>query len=415
MADTSMRVLCLGYCFPPVASPEAFVTAKTMAAIPGAEVDVVTASANLYTQPPDHSLDAYVESRFGRIERIDGGLLRMLGKISRLPLRPDRYLLLTRATTARAEAMQPDGYDCLVTRSQYHSVHAAGRRLKQRHPDLPWVACFSDPWSDGTYQRQVPLMSSWSRNLERKVLREADALVFPTADMRDHFAALNPEEPITHKSHVVPHGFDPALYGEPADTHESQKIRLGMFGTFYGPRTPRLLLEAIDRVAGDRSLPDFLLEVYGHGGEDFERELSKYTAAGKHVTHGGVLPHTDALARMTTYDALVISDAPMASRSIFLTSKIIDYLGTQRPLFAITPEGPTKDLIERARGWYVHPDDPSEVATVLAEVIRSVGTDKTQMPGAVREKYRIDRIGRHFRDILDTVIASKPPSKGTAS
>ena len=85
MADTNMRILCLGYCFPPVASPEAFVTSKTMAAIPGAEVDVVTASANLYAQSPDHSLDAYVESRFGRIERIDGGLFRMLGKISRLP------------------------------------------------------------------------------------------------------------------------------------------------------------------------------------------------------------------------------------------------------------------------------------------------------------------------------------------
>lgn len=52
MADAKMRILCLGYCFPPVASPEAFVTAKTMAAIPDATVDIVTASANLYAQPP---------------------------------------------------------------------------------------------------------------------------------------------------------------------------------------------------------------------------------------------------------------------------------------------------------------------------------------------------------------------------
>ena len=96
MADTSMRILCLGYCFPPVASPEAFVSSKTMGAIPGAEVDIVTASPLLFAQPADHSLDDYVESRFGRVERIDGGLFRMLGKISRLPLRPDRYLLLTR-------------------------------------------------------------------------------------------------------------------------------------------------------------------------------------------------------------------------------------------------------------------------------------------------------------------------------
>ncbi|MBT5944964.1 MAG: glycosyltransferase [Rhodospirillaceae bacterium] len=407
MADTNMRILCLGYCFPPVASPEAFVTSKTMAAIPGAEVDVVTASANLYAQSPDHSLDAYVESRFGRIERIDGGLFRMLGKISRLPIRPDRYLLLARATAARAEAMQPDGYDCLVTRSQYHSVHAAGRRLKQRHPDLPWVACFSDPWSGGTYERQVPLMLSWSRNLERKVLREADALVFPTTDMRDYFAALNTEDPITHKSHVVPHGYDPALYDHPLDIQESQNIRLGMFGTFYGPRTPRRLLEAIERAAGDASLPDFTVEIFGLGGAAFNRELANYPAAGKHVTHGGVLPHTDALVRMKSFDLLVISDAPMSTRSMFLTSKIVDYLGSGRPLFAITPEGPTNDLIERIGGWSVSPDDSADVANVLSDAIRGVNAAIPHRSDAARDEYSIERIGRRFRDILDKVIASK--------
>ena len=408
----------MGYCFPPVASPEAFVTAKTMAAVPGAEVDIVTASASLHAQPPDHSLDVYVESRFGKIERIDGSLFRMLGKISRLPLRPDRYLLLAQETTARAEAMYPDGYDCLVTRSQYHSVHAAGRRVKKNHPNLPWVACFSDPWSGGSYDRQVPLMSSWSRKLERKVLREADALVFPTADMRDHFAVLNPEISVAQKSYVVPHGFDPALYDEPtdtADTQPSQKIRLGMFGTFYGPRTPRPLLDAIDRIADDTSLPDFQLEVFGLGGEAFDRELANYASASKRVTHGGVLPHTEALARMAGYDALVISDAPMTTRSIFLTSKIVDYLGTLRPLFAITPEGPSKDLIERAGGWTVRPDDPADVARVLDEAIRSFGEGKVQASDSVREEYRIDQIGRRFRDILDGVVALKANAKASTA
>ena len=343
----------------------------------------------------------------GRIERIDGGLFRMLGKISRLPLRPDRYLLLTRATTARAEAMQPDGYDCLVTRSQYHSVHAAGRRLKQRHPDLPWVACFSDPWSGGAYERQVPLMSPWSRNLERKVLREADALVFPTAEMRDYFAALNTGISITQKSHVVPHGYDPTLYDGTSPTQTSQKVRVGMFGTFYGPRTPQLLLEAIERAAGDGSAPEFTVEIFGPGGAAFNRELVKHPAAEKLVTHGGVLPHTDALVRMKSFDLLVISDAPMATRSMFLPSKIADYLGSGRQMFAITPEGPTQDLIERIGGWSVIPDEPAAVAAVLIDAIRGVNAVKPAQSDEARDAYSIERIGRRFRDILDQLIASK--------
>lgn len=407
MSDSDLRILCLGYCFPPVASPEAFVTSKTMAAIPGAKVDVVTASPTLFPQPPDHSLDAYVAKRFGRIERVESALARMLGKVARLPIRPDRYLLLTGAATARAEALGPERYDFLVTRSQYHSVHAAARRLKQRHPGLPWVASFSDPWSGGGYDRRVPLMSPWSRDLERRVMREADALVFPTADMRDHFAALHPDGLVSGKSHVVPHGFDPELYGETAAAKPSDRVRLGMFGTFYGPRTPRLLLEAVDRAARDPSLPAFTLEIFGVGRDAFNQELAGYDTAVDHVVHGGVLPHTEALSRMAACDILVISDAPVESRSIFLTSKIVDYLGARSPLFAITPDGPTKDLIDRIGGWSVSPDDPAEVSAVLIDAIRGVNATHVEQSDAAREEYRIDRIGRRFRDILDELIASK--------
>jgi hypothetical protein len=406
MSDRPMRILCMGYCFPPVASPEAFVTSKTMAAIPDAQIDIVTASASLYAQPPDHSLDAYVAAGFGHIERVDGTLLRILGKVSRLPIRPDRYLLLTRAATARAEALGPGGYDCLVSRSQYHSVHAAARRLKQRYPDLPWVACFSDPWSGGTYERHIPLMSAWSRNLERKVMREADALVFPTDDMRLHFESFHPEAAIAAKSHIIPHGFDPALYPEPAQERTGGTVRLGIFGTFYGPRTPRLLLEAIDRLAGNPSLPDFALETFGLGGEAFRRELAQFGDAGNHVSHGGILPHTAALNRMAACDILVISDAPTPDRSIFLTSKIIDYLGARRPLFAITPEGPTKDLIKRVGGWSASPDDPEAVVATLADAIRSVAMSDADISDTVLDEYRIDLIGRRFRDILDQTIAA---------
>ena len=405
MSDGPMRILCMGYCFPPVASPEAFVTSKTMAAIPDAAVDVVTAGASLFPQPPDHSLDDYVAKRFGRIERIDGTFLRALGKISRLPLRPDRYMLLTNAAAARAEAMGPKTYDCLVTRSQYHSVHAAGRQLKKRHPSLPWIACFSDPWSGGTYDRRIPLLSAFSRALEYSVLREANALVFPTAEMRDHFQSHHPDPDISDKSHVIAHGFDPELYPQSAQQRKDGPIRLGIFGTFYGPRSPRHLLEAVDRLAVDETLPDFRLETFGLGGEAFKRELAQFGDASDHVSHGGILPHTAALDRMAACDILIISDAPTPSRSIFLTSKIVDYLGTQRPLFAITPQGPTQDLIERVGGWSVDPADIAAIATTLANAISTVAAGQAASSAAVRNEYRIDNIGRQFRAVLDRVIA----------
>ena len=188
---------------------------------------------------------------------------------------------------------------------------------------------------------------------------------------------------------------------------DPKKVRLGIFGTFYGPRTPRHLLKAIDRLAGDKSLPKFSLETFGLGGEAFKRELAQFGDAGNHVAHGGILPHTAALNRMTACDILVISDAPTPTRSIFLTSKVVDYLGAGRPIFAITPEGPTKDLVEQLGGWAVDPRDGTSIAHLLADAIRKVGSSEATISKAVSNEYRIDRIGRHFRDILDATIASK--------
>ena len=42
-----MRILMIAYCFPPVASPEAYVTAKLMGALGETVVDVVSADPSL--------------------------------------------------------------------------------------------------------------------------------------------------------------------------------------------------------------------------------------------------------------------------------------------------------------------------------------------------------------------------------
>ena len=114
----------------------------------------------------------------------------------------------------------------------------------------------------------------------------------------------------------------------------------------------------------------------------------------------------DALARMATCDLLAISDAPMPPPSIFLSSKLIDYLGAHRPVFALTPEGVTQELVQRAGGWAVSPDDPANVARTLSEAIREISARKIQPSERVRDDYRIDRIGGRFRDVLDQTIAA---------
>jgi hypothetical protein len=67
---------------------------------------------------------------------------------------------------------------------------------------------------------------------------------------------------------------------------------------------------------------------------------------------------------MRNADLLVVVDAP-AELSVFLPSKLIDYLGARRPLLALTPPGAASSLVRAAGGHVARPDDPRACADAL--------------------------------------------------
>lgn len=401
-----LRILCIGYCFPPVASPEAYVTAKVMGALPDARVDVLTADPTLLPLEPDHSLDSYVAKRFGTIVRVvPPPVARMLVRLPRLPLRPDRWQLLNASLLRQALRSGVRSYDCIVTRSQYHSAHLVGLALKRRLPELPWVATFSDPWTGAIYERSVPLASRWSRSMERRVLGGADALVFPTAEMRAFVDHSHPDANIADRASVVSHGFDRTLYGHRQDARApTEVVRIGMFGSFYGPRSPRPLLDGLAALS-NVTAAKFRLDVYGPNAGIFEQSLAEFPNLAGHVRHGGTLDHRTALARMADCDLLVMVDAPMPPPSIFLPSKLVDYIGTGRPIVAITPEGAAADVARSVGGLVASPDDPTAVAKVLADSIDLAARRPASVRSGPRAAYAVENVAVELRHAIERAIA----------
>src|SRR5262249_24783952 len=78
------------------------------------------------------------------------------------------------------------------------------------------------------------------------------------------------------------------------------------------------------------------------------------------VTFCPTVSYLQSLALMSSADGLLVIDAP-ATTSVFLPSKLIDYLGPARPVFGITPPGTAANLINELGGWVA---DPSQHAAV---------------------------------------------------
>ena len=58
---------------------------------------------------------------------------------------------IRRAGTELQKELKVEKYDALVTFAQPWVDHLIGLEVKRRHPSLPWVVHFSDPWVDSPY------------------------------------------------------------------------------------------------------------------------------------------------------------------------------------------------------------------------------------------------------------------------
>ena len=376
-----------------------------MGAIPNAEVTVVTLAPQLHQGQPDNSLDQYVKDRFNKVVYLEKKWLSCLGKIPRLPLRPDRYLLLNSTVKKYVQKLGPSNFDVIVTRSQYHSAHGVGYALRQHYPDIPWIASFSDPWSGDIYERSLPLASWWSHRLEKRVMCTADRLIFPTAEMKEFVANQHKHTytSLNEKSYVVPHSFDATLYKNQSSRHGSDILELGMFGSFYGPRSPDLFLQAIDIAVRKLYLKNFVVKVFGKGREIFYHALNQFPSVRNYVLHAGDLKYSEALSEMQNFDMLLLFDAPMPPPSIYLPSKLIDYLGAKRPLFAITPEGASADLVRKIGGWNANPNKPSEVASQLSKALKIIERGEFKTNDDIISQYAVQKIGPKLGQIIELV------------
>lgn len=394
----SDRVLLLSHCFPPTALPESLLSAKRMGSLPGFEVDVVCPDWRPGVAV-DHSLDAYVVDRFGRVTRVGRSPVWRLvrfGRFAPLVRPPDVYRLLNGPTRrAAARALRSRQYGAIVTWSQMHSIHLVGRSLRRRF-GVPWLAHFSDPWVDNPFVEPTALERRLHERLERSVVEAADRLLFTSDETVELVMEKYPRQ-WRRKVHVLPHAFDPSLYPPVRAAVPRERLMFRYLGAFYGPRSPQPLVAALELIGRDD--PDLLhrlrVEIVGR----VEERMLDGTSLGDSLT---VRPHVDyvrSLELMTGADGLLVVDAP-ADASPFLPSKLVDYVGSGRPIAALTPEGPAARLVRRLGGPVAHPSDTPGAAGALRRLVELADGGEAFGSEDARRDYSTERVGEQMAEII---------------
>jgi hypothetical protein len=308
----------------------------------------------------------------------------------------------------------------IVTISHPLSTHLAGLFAKRTiRRSTPWIAYFGDPWVDMEnfgYVAYSPRVRRRNLKLESQVIRRADALVFTNKETVKLFLDRYPEA--GGKMHVVSQAFDPRLFPDPGNARRDATVPLLIryVGEFYGPRSPRPIIEAALKLEAETSSgsPDWRIELYGRIDCDDKTQCDDLLARSRTVTALGEVNYTRSLELMRGSDVLLVVDAPTKT-SPFLPSKLIDYLGAGKPILGLTGVGAAADLIRRTGGIVADIARPTEIEKSLRTVIqrwRSGTLGSLKPPDEVRSEYALPSVAARFDAIARSLVDKERPDGG---
>jgi glycosyltransferase involved in cell wall biosynthesis len=384
--------------------PEALLSAKRFGNLPDFDIDVICLQPEGTSIRLDHSLDSYVSARFGQVERLEPPLLlrplarRRIGVIFEVP---GLFQIMNQKTFRAALRLGPERYAAMVTWSQWNAIHLVGLALKRRFREIPWIAHFSDPWVDNPFASYGEALRAYYRRLETKVYEAADILSF-TSDETIDLVLSRANAAYRGKAVSLPHAFEPELYPAAAPRPDGP-LMLRSLGNFYGARSPAPLFRALAilRQRAPALFDRIRVEMIGSIPAPFQNDLASLELPENAVR---LLPSVDyrtSLALMRSADLLLNIDAPFA-HSVFLPSKLVDYIGAERPIFGITPPGTASRVIREIGGWVAAPDDPEAIATALVTALSAVAQTRGTPWGdpAIRPAYKASTIAEQLKHII---------------
>ena len=294
-----------------------------------------------------------------------------------------------RATRAALDIARSErGVAGLITFAQPWSDHLVGLRV-QRATGLPWVAHFSDPWASSPYATERQ-RSIW-RPMEAQVVRAATAVVFVTEETADLTMSAYPGE-WRRKVAIVPHGFDRADAATPAPAGRRSRMRFVYTGRFYsGVRTPVPLLRALAVLQREMPLRDTIEVAFiGPHVEEF-RAAAAAAGVESFVTFHDRVAAREAARAAADADVLLVIDAASGAPSVFLPSKLIDYLPFRKPILGITPpEGASARLLGRLGFEVAAPEDVDGIASRVRTLV------ERWRAGALEVAPEFDRVAAEF-------------------
>jgi len=311
------------------------------------------------------------------------------------------YPFAWRKLVLLAERIRPDA---VISTSPPLTAHLLGMKFRKKF-QIPWVADFRDYWLGGEYLYAPTFLHHYlHKKWARDVVKTADAVISISEPIRRSFLSMDSAD--AEKFYDIPNGFDPDDFQRIAPEKLPRKSLLYL-GSLGGANDPSLFFRALKNLT--RKNPAILLDW-------------KFLFVGKGISAVAVPPeigdrlqfvpyvsHSKAIAFLKGALALLFTLSANVNPGM-VTGKIFEYIGSGKPIFAISPEGVVATELLRSYnfGTLITDLNPEVIADKLEDFLRIDWGEKS--PASLRgfqEMYSRKNQTEKLIDVLDQITSEK--------
>jgi hypothetical protein len=257
------------------------------------------------------------------------------------------------------KSLSSNGYDAIITRSEPFYVHETGFLMKQRFPDIKWIASFGDPVFLNPYNSRHILKRSIAKRLEQKYWRCADFVTHTNDAVIAKYVANGFDE---RKAIVLENPFSPSgtIVGG-ASRKDDNVVTLAYIGSLYGKRS----IKPVAKFLSNAEFDFRLVIIGGVRNSYYENRFGKLTRLLfakdmkkilQPIEKYGLRDKVNILPFMDkneldhyvaeNIDVLINIDAYVGKTNLFLSSKVVEYLQYGKPILNFSVDGASVDFLK---------------------------------------------------------------------
>ena len=295
--------------------------------------------------------------------------------------------------------------EAIYSSSPPYTTSVIARKL-HRATNIPWVAGFRDPWSGflSTPDRWF-IPRAIDERLERAVFNDANAVEAAWRGILKDVIAKVPG--IDQKKLVYhPNGFDSEDYPV-LKSRKNKRFTVTYTGSMYGKRNPKTFLQAVEGLVSDGKIDPrkILLKFIGRFGSEV-REMLAHSPIHESIEVISYLPHSESVEALLRSDALLLIVDEAAGSDEIVPGKVFEYIGAQRPIIALAPEGAIAGIMRETKSGLVAPNqDIPAIQAAFIECYTNFLYHKSNFEQDREAVKQYDRreITRQLAALLDTL------------